>query len=225
MALKRKTDQAPLEVDVSKLLSPTAKKSKQKDAETLHAGLTANAGGASSGDAGLTAKGLAAEGTTAPPKKPSQSDIDAGVAVSVKEYMKAVIPYVQTQLTAFLKQKDSRFGGTLAEVPPFQISEDAQKAFKNFREPWQMCSCLSALTSTQLYEASGNVFWLDVLGTKFGEHDLADAEVTWHRLFDAGAIWSEEAYQASCEDAHYRRFIFQAICLLPLRTLHISMPW
>ena len=156
-------------------------------------------------DAGLTAKGGDA---CQAPTKPSQSDIDAGIAIPVKEYMKAFIPYVQTQLTAFLKQKDSRFAGALAESPPFQISQDAQKAFKNFREPWQMCNCLNALTSTQLYEASGNVFWLNVLGTKFGEYDLADAEVTWHRLHDAAAIWSEEAFVSSCEDPHYRRFIF-----------------
>ena len=111
--------------------------------------------GAGSGQAAMTAQ---------TPTKPSQSDIDAGIATPVKEYMKALIPYVQTQLTAFLKQKDSRFGGDLAEAPPFQISQDAKQAFKNFREPWQMSSCLNALTSTQLYEASGNVFWLVVLG-------------------------------------------------------------
>lgn len=103
--------------------------------------------------------------------------------------MEALIPYVQAQLTAFLKQqKGSPVAGLLTEAPPFQISEDAKKASKNFREPWQMKNCLASLSSTQLYEASGNVFWLDVLGTKFGECDLTDAEVTWHRLRDAAAL-------------------------------------
>ena len=170
-------------------------------------------GAAGSGQAAMTAQtptqpSVQAGLTARTPTQPSQSDIDAGIAIPVKEYMKALIPYVQTRLAAFLKQKDSRFGGDLAEAPPFQISQDAKKAFKNFREPWQMSSCLNALTSTQLYEASGNVFWLDVLGSKFGEHDLADAEVTWHRLHDAAAIWSEEAFVSSCEDPHYRRFVF-----------------
>ena len=133
------------------------------DASPAKAGSAQGGGaGAGSGQAGMTAGQAGMTAQT--PTKPSQSDIDACIAIPVKEDMKALIPYVQTQLTAFLKQKDSRFGGDLAEAPPFQISQDAQKSFKNFREPWQMSSCLNALTSTQLYEASGNVFWLDVLG-------------------------------------------------------------
>ena len=50
----------------------------------------------------------------------------------------------------------------------------------------------------------------NVLGTKFGECDLTDAEVTWHRLRDAAALWSEEAFVSSCEDPQHRRFIFPA---------------
>ena len=157
---KRKLDQTHLEVDDGKLSTWGKKAIKlQKDVGLLdkggdsdagsgkagsaaqvgsacsgHAGLTAKGGGADagSGKAGLTAQGGCARQA---PTKPSQSDIDAGVAIPVKEYMKALIPYVQTQLTAFLKQKDSRPGGALAEAPPFQISQGAQKAFKNFREP------------------------------------------------------------------------------------------
>lgn len=161
---------------------------------------------ASSNQAGLTATG---GGACEAPTKPSQSDIDAGVAIPVRQYMEALIPYVQARLTAFLKQqKAPHCGRSLTEVPPFQISQDAKKSYKNFREPWNMNNCLVALTSTHLYEASGNVFWLDVLGTKFGEYDLTDAEVTWHRLRDAASLWSEEAFVSSCEDPQHRRFIF-----------------
>ena len=33
-------------------------------------------------------------------------------------------------------------------------------------------------------------------------------KVTWHRLQDAAAIWSEEAFVSSCGDPQHRRFIF-----------------
>ena len=184
------------------------------------AGVTANA----EAEAGVTAKAprLRGDDTGGPSRKtvvvrPSQADIDAGVATSVREYMEALVPSVQADLTAFLKQR-SGFTGTLADSPPLEISAGAQKSLKNFREPWSMQSCLESLNSTQIYEASGNVFWLDVLGTKFGDLELHDADVTWRRLLDDGAaLWSEEAFLSSCDEAQYRRFIFQDT-LRPLRT-------
>ena len=116
---------------------------------------------------------------------------------------------MQADLTVFLKKKDAGFTGILADSPPLEISAGAQKSLKNFREPWNMQSCLESLNSTQIYEASGNVFWLDVLGTKFGDLELHDADVTWRRLLDDGAaLWSDEAFLSSCDEAQYRRFIF-----------------
>ena len=168
-------------------------------ASTVEAGVAANAQPQQSSDGA---------GSLQTVVRPSQGDIDAGVAIPVREYMKALVPSVQAGLTAFLKKKDANFKGTLAELPPLAISATAQKAFKNFREPWNMQNCVAALSSTQNYEASGNIFWLDVMGTKFGEHELTDADVTWRRLVDGAALWSEEAFLSSCEDAQYRRFIF-----------------
>ena len=161
---------------------------------------------AKGGDTGVEQAGLTAINGKAP-TMPSQRDIDSGVAIQVKEYMKALIPYVHAGLTAFLRQKDPDFKG-LAEAKPFEIAADAKRASKNFRESWQMGICLVALTTTQIYEAAGNVFWFDVLGNKFGERPLADAEVTWHRMQVAAAIWSEQALVVSCEDPQHRRFIF-----------------
>ena len=82
-----------------------------------------------------------------------------------------------------------------------------------------MDRCMASLTSTQIYEASGNVFWLDALGDKFGEWSIRGAGVTWHQLQAVAAVWSEEAFVSSCEDPEYRRFVSQAICLRPLPTL------
>ena len=177
----------------------TAKSS--DDSGLQGAGFTAKG----SDDSGLQGAGLTAK--MARPTKPSQEDIDAGVAMPVKEYMFALIPYVQAKLTTFL------FGyhgdrGALNEIPPFQISADATKTLKNFKEHWRMDRCMASLTTTQMYEASGNVFWLDVLGNKFGEWSIGDVEVTWHQLQIGASVWSEEALVSSCEDPQYRRFIF-----------------
>ena len=161
--------------------------------------------------AGVTAKQapLKAAPLKPAPVKPAPDDIAAGVATSVKDYMKELIPYVQERLLAVLKRRDSAFASTLAEALPFVIGSDVKQTFKNFREPWDMSHCLDSLTSTQLYEASGNIFWLDILGTKFGGHALPDAEVTWRQLEEGMALWSADAYISSCDDARYRRYIFQ----------------
>ena len=81
-----------------------------------------------SDDSGLQGAGLTAK--MARPTKPSQEDIDAGVAMPVKEYMLLLIPYVQAELTAFLCEHHG-FQGALNEIPPFQISADATKKLKN----------------------------------------------------------------------------------------------
>ena len=123
--------------------------------------------------------------------------------------MKELIPYVQERLLAILKRRCAAFASTLAEALPFVIGSDVKQTFKNFREPWDMSHCLDSLTSTQLYEASGNIFWLDILGTKFGVHVLPGAEVTWRQLEEGMALWGEDAFISSCEDEMYRRYIFQ----------------
>ena len=113
--------------------------------------------------------------------------------------MKELVPYVQDRLLALLKTSGA-FEWTLAEAPPLEITGDAKKAFKNFREPWVMKNCLVGLTSTQLYEASGNIFWLDILGTQFGEHVMGDDEVTWRQLEEGMSLWGEDAFISSCDD-------------------------
>ena len=196
-----------------------------KRAKTAQAGLTAEEKSEQVLSQGQLATAVAKAGVTANPKasalvptlvvlnqaplKPSQGTIDAGVATSVKDYMKELIPYVQERLLAIMKRRDSTFACTLAEAKPVVISKDASKAFKNFREPWVMSNCLDSLTSTQQYEASGNIFWLDILSTQFGEHVLTDAEVTWRQLEEGMALWGEDAFISSSEDERYRRYIFQ----------------
>ena len=169
----------------------TAKSS--DDSGLQGAGFTAKG----SDDSGLQGAGLTAK--MARPTKPSQEDIDAGVAMTVKGYMLALIPYVQAELTAFLRGKGKAFRGALNEVPPLEISADATKKLKNFKEHWQMDRCMASLTSTHIYEASGNVFWLDVLGNRFGAWPIGDADVTWHQLQAGASVWSEEAFVSSCE--------------------------
>ena len=126
--------------------SPQKRKSPEEAAPSTAsiagAGVIANA----EAEAGVTAKAPRGDDTGGPSRKtvvvrPSQADIDAGVATSVREYMEALVPSVQENLTAFLKQRTG-FTGSLAESPPLEISAGAQKALKNFREPWNFQNCL-----------------------------------------------------------------------------------
>ena len=136
--------------------SPQKRKSPEEAAPSTAsiagAGVIANA----EAEAGVTAKAPRGDDTGGPSRKtvvvrPPQADIDAGVATSVREYMEALIPSVQENLTAFLKQRTG-FTGTLAEAPPLTISACAQKALKNFHrreriwinssDPLGCCCCV-----------------------------------------------------------------------------------
>ena len=113
--VKRKT---PEEEETTYVAGPArAAKTEPKDAN-LDAGSAAKGGNTGFQQAGLTAN----SGERKTPTKPSQRDIDSGVAIQVKEYMKALIAYVHAGLTAFLRQKDPDFKGILAEVKTFEIS-------------------------------------------------------------------------------------------------------
>ena len=88
------------------------------EAAAVKAGLTATEA------EGAVQAGLAATNTGAGgPKKPSQADIEAGMAITVAQCMKSLIPYVQQQLAEFLRKGDSGFGGSLEESAPFVISK------------------------------------------------------------------------------------------------------
>ena len=94
---------------------------------------------------------------------------------------------------------------------------------KNFRERWNMANCLHALSTTQLYEAAGNVFWLDRLETQFGSDTIPEPEVTWAQLDEGAALWTDAAFVSSNENEQYRRYIFPQHCLaLTASTSHVQ---
>ena len=76
-----------------------------------------------------------------------------------------------------------------------------------------MANCVRALSTTQLYEASGNVFWLDPSETQFDWHTIPEPEITWAQLDEGTALWTDAAFLASSENEQYRRYIFPQFCL------------
>ena len=162
--------------------------------------------------AGMTAEvsqqaGMTAVTATARPTRPTTQDIASTKARSVHAYMREVLPYTQERLLAALRSKGLCKSGTLADQEPLEISEDISRKMNNFRERWNMTNCLHALSTTQLYEASGNVFWLDPSETKFGCHTIPEPEITWAQLDEGAALWTDAAFVSSSENEQYRRYI------------------
>ena len=86
-----------------------------------------------------------------------------------------------------------------------------------------MQRCLDAMSSTDRYEASGSVFWLDTLDAHWGEESKGGSQVVsvnWNQLRLAKSNWSQEAFVNSALDNEgIRRFDFPGVYPTSIRGL------
>ena len=87
-----------------------------------------------------------------------------------------------------------------------------------------MPNCVKALSTTQLYEASGNVFWLDTFATSFAEEAVPDPQCTWEKLLQAELLWSSEVLESSSPTEQHRRFHFPTYFVSAVPTLGAVHP-
>ena len=87
-----------------------------------------------------------------------------------------------------------------------------------------MPNCFNALSTTQLYEASGNVFWLDTFATSFAEEAVPDPQCTWEKLLQAELLWSSEVLESSSPTQQHRRFHFPTYFVSAVPTLGAVHP-
>ncbi len=81
-----------------------------------------------------------------------------------------------------------------------------------------MANCNKSLRTTQLYEAAGNVFWLDALSTEYSSEAIPNPQVTWEKLFQAQRLWTEGVFERSSEQEQFRRFAFPSYFLTAIPT-------
>ena len=167
--------------------------------------------------------GLAGDPPATAGLPPSDEEISKGSGASVEQWMAEVIPCVHHHLLLHLigidEQEDlaNPLQKPLHEHAPLAIVADTTATVKNFKEPWNSKNCVDALTTTDLYEASGSIFWLDTLewqwlsaSTERVAHNVS--HVNWAQLRTAKSNWSEATFVNSAVDnERMRRWTFPGV--------------
>ena len=117
-------------------------------------------------------------GATTPtrPDLPPRDDVDADVPT----LMRGVIRYVQHLLKIQLKENPKFFSAfqdiELHAHSPLEIqATSVGNDLMSFKHPWSKSDAVTALTGTNLYEAGGNIFWLNpVIGS--GDEQICAGE-------------------------------------------------
>lgn len=79
----------------------------------------------------------------------------AEVFASTFKQMQGIVPLVLTLLPGHMELKSS-----LADISPLQIAEGSSGTC-GYKEIWNPARCQTSLTNNGVYEAGGNLFWLD----------------------------------------------------------------
>ncbi len=170
---------------------------------------------------GMTAPPGPQPGLTAVPgdvQVPTAEDIVRGTAISTKEWARAAIPVIETDLLRLLgKMKLLQHDGALWQQAPLVIEADSTKNLKNFKEQWNWDNCVKSCNSTGMYEASGNLFWL--AASRMSDENDADTHVSWPQVQEARSNWSESALQASSSEPRVQRYEFPGVYLTSLDSI------
>lgn len=79
---------------------------------------------------------------------------------NARDNMKFICPYVLQQLPKAMRLHFTIGCESMVATPPLEIIGGGGPV-KSFKEPWQPKHCVDAMKSTGLYEAGGNLCWVD----------------------------------------------------------------
>lgn len=79
---------------------------------------------------------------------------------NARDNMKFICPYVLQELPKAMNLHFKIGCASMPATPPLAIMSDGGLV-KSFKEPWQPKHCVDAIKSTGLYEAGGNLCWVD----------------------------------------------------------------
>ena len=79
---------------------------------------------------------------------------------NARDNMKLICPYVLQELPNAMRQHFKVNADSMSATPPLNIVAEGGPV-KSFKEPWQPKHCIDAIKSTGLYEAGGNLCWVD----------------------------------------------------------------
>ena len=147
------------------------------------------------------------------PQLPSEAEVAAGAAPSLKTYISHLYKSVVSRLSLFLydcnsvalraplyKQKcpqiSSASGDTNLERPT------------SFREAWDMQHCVESLSQNGIYEAAAPLWQFDPLLEHWGDTEIFPHDASWSQFLACLSYWSEANFVSSASAEGQRRYIF-----------------
>ena len=145
------------------------------------------------------AKALGAEPTAPPPAKRSRSDKEIAVpnlaSIAAEERAEAHILSVKEWLEHSLRNCFGTKGfdqfqssAEPYEVQPLDITTDS-KGMTSHKAPWQAARCATAVQTTSMYEAGGNIFWLDWRRPLGEGSAIAGSPPRWSQVEEIAERW------------------------------------
>jgi hypothetical protein len=124
--------------------------------------------------------------------EPSWTPVPAGreVMASTYEQMQSIIPFVLRQLPGHVGLKKE---SDLVAASALQVTDDASST--GYKEVWDVKNCKTSIVANNLYEAGGNLFWLDTqLSTAGSKIDtLIREEPPWLNITDLASQFFSKA--------------------------------
>lgn len=125
-------------------------------------------------------------GSPPPPVLPGP---DAMGGLSCRVYMAEVIPYVNVALPKFLSgQGVLESDEPMPSRPPLHIKSGESTDLRSFKESWSPENCYTSLRSAGLYEAGGNLTWVDG-ETTHQTLPSEDSPLKWLPQFDESGVF------------------------------------
>ena len=110
------------------------------------------------------------------PCMPAEADIPR---MGTKQLLKKVVPWVLHNLPKMLKQEGLiENGDTMQNHMPLQIQAGTD-CVTSFKEVWNTANCDHSLTQSNLYEAGGNLCWVDPEVVEESPLPMEDPPLSW----------------------------------------------
>ena len=147
------------------------------------------------------------------PQLPSEAEVAAGAAPSLKTYISHLYKSVVSRLSLFLYDCNSvALRAPLYKQKCPQISSASGDANlerpTSFREAWDMQHCVESLSQNGIYEAAAPLWQFDPLLEHWGDTEIFPHDASWSQFLACLSYWSEANFVSSASAEGQRRYIF-----------------
>ena len=117
-----------------------------------------------------------------------------------------LVPCVKQHLPNALRELGMKVPDDLTIVEPLKIQSADSQGLSNFKEVWVPSNCLASTKNTGLYEASGNLMWMDMMIA--GGHEVPLQEPIWSVVLEYVADFFSETAAERVKGQQADRLIF-----------------